>query len=124
MLRVGARRSGAAAEVHFLDAPVDVLFERIRARNMEIPPITLEDLKRWAEAFERPSAEEIALFDPLTVDCPQADRPDGHDTTCRPARQRLTTSWCCARVAAAPSELADSDCSTSSPGNTSTSAVP
>lgn len=47
-----------------LDAPVDVLFDRIRRRNMETPPITFEDIHRWAQMFERPSSEEMALFDP------------------------------------------------------------
>jgi predicted kinase len=49
--------------LHFLDAPVEVLWERIRARNAEAPPITLEDLREWDAAFERPTAEEMALFD-------------------------------------------------------------
>jgi predicted kinase len=34
-LRLGARALGAAVELHYLDAPVDVLFERIRRRGME-----------------------------------------------------------------------------------------
>ena len=63
-LRTGARASGARVELHFLDAPVDVLFDRIRRRNMETPPITLQDVERWAAIFERPSPEEMALFDP------------------------------------------------------------
>ena len=62
-LRAGARALGAAAELHFLDAPIDVLFERTSARKME-PPITLDPIKRWAEIFERPSPEELALFAP------------------------------------------------------------
>jgi predicted kinase len=63
-LRVGARALGAAAELHFLDAPVDVLFERIQQRNQEFPPIERADLMKWAEIFERPTPEEMALFDP------------------------------------------------------------
>ncbi|MBV9267378.1 MAG: GNAT family N-acetyltransferase [Acidobacteriaceae bacterium] len=63
VLRTGARRLGAAVELHFLDAPVDVLFDRIHRRKMETPPITLEDIQRWAQIFERPSSEEMALFD-------------------------------------------------------------
>jgi len=65
-LRAGARALGAAAELHFLDAPIDVLFERTSARKME-PPITLDDMKRWAQIFERPSSEELALFDPRST---------------------------------------------------------
>jgi len=62
-LRCGARALGAAVELHFIDAPVEVLFDRIRRRNRESPPITLEDVMKWDEAFERPSLEEMALFD-------------------------------------------------------------
>lgn len=63
-LRTGARALGAAVELHFLDAPVEVLFARIRQRNIEAPPISVDDITKWAEIFERPSAEEMALFDP------------------------------------------------------------
>jgi predicted kinase len=62
-LRSGAQALGAAVELHFLDAPVAVLFERIRGRNMESPPVTMDDLVKWAAIFERPTAEEMALFD-------------------------------------------------------------
>jgi len=62
-LRVTARNLGAAVELHFLDAPVEVLFERIQRRNAESPPITLEQMKTWANVFERPSPEEMALYD-------------------------------------------------------------
>jgi len=64
VLRTEARKLGAAVELHFLDVPVDVLFERIRRRNMEAPPITLEDIQSWSEMFERPTPDEMALFDP------------------------------------------------------------
>ena len=63
-LRAGARALGAAVELHFLDAPVEALFARIRERNMESPPTTFDDIVKWAEIFERPSSEEMALFDP------------------------------------------------------------
>jgi predicted kinase len=62
-LRTAARALGAAVELHFLDAPVEVLFDRICQRNVESPPVTLDDVMKWAEIFERPSSEEIALFD-------------------------------------------------------------
>jgi predicted kinase len=62
-LRAAARDPGAAAELHFLDAPIEVLFKRTSARKME-PAITLDQIKSWAEIFERPSPEELALFDP------------------------------------------------------------
>jgi predicted kinase len=63
-LRTRARTLGAAVELHFLDAPVDVLFDRICRRNAETPAITFEDIQRWAQLFEKPSPEEMALFDP------------------------------------------------------------
>jgi predicted kinase len=74
-LRLGARALGAAVELHYLDAPVDVLFERIRRRGMEHPPITREALVRWRAAFQAPDAEERALFDaPLETDrAPESD---------------------------------------------------
>jgi predicted kinase len=64
-LRVRARALDAAVELHFLDAPIDVLLSRIRARNQENPSIDRDDLLKWADIFERPSLEELALFDPL-----------------------------------------------------------
>jgi len=70
ILRTGARKLGAAAELHFLDAPVDVLFDRIRRRKTETPAITFDDIQSWAEMFERPSSEEMALFDPSSLQEP------------------------------------------------------
>src|SRR5262245_54226582 len=66
-LRVGARELGAAVELHHLAAPPEVLFERIRRRAREDPPIELADIRRWSEAFQAPGPEEIALFDSSTV---------------------------------------------------------
>jgi predicted kinase len=62
-LREGARALGAAVELHFLDVPLDVLLDRIRLRNREHPPITLDDLMNWDGQFQRPGAEEMPLFD-------------------------------------------------------------
>lgn len=62
-LRTGARTAGAAVELHYLSAPVDVLFERIQRRAMENPPIEREAILRWAQIFQAPTAEEFALFD-------------------------------------------------------------
>jgi predicted kinase len=72
-LRARARNLGAAVELHFLEAPVNVLFERIQQRNSESPPIQLDDLVKWAEMFERPSPEELALFDNLPAKSRPAD---------------------------------------------------
>ena len=62
-LRLGARALGAAVELHFLSAPVDVLFERVQQRGMEDPPLTHDDLVRSAAIFQAPTTEEIALFE-------------------------------------------------------------
>jgi len=62
-LRTGARALGAAVELHYLEAPVEVLFERIDRRGLEDPPITREDLARWHQAIEPPTSEEMALYD-------------------------------------------------------------
>jgi predicted kinase len=63
-LRLGARAAGAAVELHYLAAPPpEELFERIRRRGREDPPIELADVRRWGEVFQAPTAEEMALFD-------------------------------------------------------------
>ncbi len=68
-LRRGARDLGAAVELHYLSAPVDVLFERVRQRERENPPLERDDLLRYAEMFQAPTPEEMALFDqPSTGD--------------------------------------------------------
>src|SRR5262249_25682608 len=63
VLRGGARALGAAVELHFIDAPVNVLFERIHQRKRESPPIQFDDLLKWSGTFDRPSPEEAQNFD-------------------------------------------------------------
>jgi predicted kinase len=68
-LRLGARALGAAVELHYLSAPIDVLFERIQRRGAENPSIERDALSQWFEIFEAPTPEEMALFDePLIAD--------------------------------------------------------
>ena len=68
-LRLGARASGAAVELHYLSESLDVLFERLQRRRMEDPPASREDLARWAATIQIPDSEEMALFDkPLLAD--------------------------------------------------------
>lgn len=62
-LREEARALGAGVELVYLAAPPEVLFERVSARGRENPPITLEDIREWAAAFEVPGDEEWALYD-------------------------------------------------------------
>jgi predicted kinase len=70
-IRVRARELGVPVELHYLDAPLDVLWERVRRRNEHGPPgtpfITYDNLVDWSEhSFEAPTPEELALFDPST----------------------------------------------------------
>ncbi|MEZ4606683.1 MAG: AAA family ATPase [Deinococcales bacterium] len=62
-LRVGARALNATTELHYLSAPPETLFERIQKRAREKPPITLANLREWAQTFEVPTSEEMALYD-------------------------------------------------------------
>ena len=72
-LRLGARKIGATAELHYLRAPIDVLFARVQQRRMEDPPIKREDLEQWLANFQEPTAEEMARFDEhLIVDAADA----------------------------------------------------
>ena len=69
MLRLGARALGAAVELHYLHASVDVLFERLQRRLRENPPVERDALVRWVDIFQVPTVEEMALFDkPLVAD--------------------------------------------------------
>ena len=63
VLRNEARTLGAAVELHYVSERVEVLFERIRQRGTEDPPITRVQIQRWADSFDVPSADEMALYD-------------------------------------------------------------
>jgi predicted kinase len=67
-MRSVARDLGVGVELHFLDVPVDKLWRRIEARNLEPPwdgaPISRTHLDEWAALFQAPDAAELALFDP------------------------------------------------------------
>ena len=68
-LRLGARALGADVELHYVSAPLDVLFDRIQRRDLEKPPIERDALAHWFETFQVPTPEEMALFDkPLVRD--------------------------------------------------------
>ncbi|MGH9445751.1 MAG: AAA family ATPase, partial [Terriglobia bacterium] len=62
-LRLRAQALGAAVELHYLSASVDVLFDRIQRRGMENPPIERDALLQWIGKFQVPTVEEMALFD-------------------------------------------------------------
>jgi hypothetical protein len=83
-----AREHGVAVELRFLDAPVDVLTDRVAARNRALPEgaphIDPALVAFWADRIERPDVEELALFDP------PAARPSADGTLDReesPARR-------------------------------------
>lgn len=67
ILRKRARELGAAVELHYLSAPVEVLFERIERRAMEDPPITRDMVMKWASIIEIPTQEELQLFDQVAL---------------------------------------------------------
>lgn len=72
LLRLGARALGAAVELHYLSAPVDVLLERIQRRGLENPPIEPDAMYRWFDKFQAPTPEEMALYDEPVVADPSA----------------------------------------------------
>lgn len=70
-LREGARAQGAAVELRLLEASVDVLLESVRdrdtERNLGRRPLTRGDVEGYVAKFQRPDAEELALYDPPLV---------------------------------------------------------
>jgi len=62
-LRRQAQEMGAAVELHYLTAPLDVLFGRIERRRRENPPITRQRLAEWSRKFQAPNPQEMALHD-------------------------------------------------------------
>jgi predicted kinase len=85
-LRMRARELGAAVELHYLSASVDVLFDRVRCREMENPPIQRDQLVHWAEIFQVPTPDEMALFDKaLTLE---------FDWSPPPRLELLGCTWC------------------------------
>lgn len=67
-LRDGARALNAAVELHVLEASREVLLDRIHRRGVEDPPITDDALAGWCDAFQPPTPEERALYDPPLID--------------------------------------------------------
>ncbi|EJZ19440.1 hypothetical protein RCCGEPOP_20300 [Rhizobium sp. Pop5] len=59
-----ARELGAGFRIHFADISEDLLLERIRARNAELPAGTFHipeiKLKEWMLLFEPPMPDELA----------------------------------------------------------------
>jgi predicted kinase len=65
--RLFARSLGVKVELHYLDASIDVLEQRLEKRNLSAEwrelPITREHLETWSMTFEPPGPEELPLFD-------------------------------------------------------------
>ena len=65
--RSRAHALGARAVLCVLEVPLDELWERISQRNSELPPgafrISRAELDRAAKLFQRPTSEEMKLFD-------------------------------------------------------------
>lgn len=62
-LREDARALGAGVELHFLDEPREVLWDRVRERDMErrlgTRPLNRVDLEIYTGKFQRPDAAEL-----------------------------------------------------------------
>lgn len=70
--RAGAREAGARVVLCLLDPSVDELWDRLSRRNTDRPfgafEITKAALLRWSQAFQCPTADELALYDPWKAD--------------------------------------------------------
>jgi predicted kinase len=68
LCRIEARKVGARVVLCLLDHPIDELWNRLSQRNAERPngvfDIRKADLFRWSRRFQRPTADELALYDP------------------------------------------------------------
>ncbi len=78
-LRERARGLGAAAEFHYLHAPLDVLWHRVQARGLEqrhgARALTRQDMQGYEAAFDAPDEAERSLYDKPLV--PTADAMRG-----------------------------------------------
>jgi predicted kinase len=68
LYRTGGQAVGARVVLCLLNPPIEVLWERLSGRNADRPfgafEISKAELLRWSERFQRPTAGELALFDP------------------------------------------------------------
>ena len=69
--RSRAAQVGARSELHFLDVPLDILLDRLRLRNADLPPGTFAvdeaELRLWSTWLEPPGAEELQPREPVPV---------------------------------------------------------
>jgi predicted kinase len=66
-LRAEAHSVGAMVHLDFLDGTIDVRWERLRgsAQRAGAPEITRDELVAWSATIERPTADELATYDPM-----------------------------------------------------------
>jgi predicted kinase len=68
LCRTGARAVGARVVLCLLDPSIDELWNRLARRNADRPlgafEIPKTALLRWSRLFQRPMADELALYDP------------------------------------------------------------
>ncbi len=73
-LRTMARAAGAAVELRFVDAPIDVLWQRVEARGLEARhgsrSLTRADMLGYAQMFQAPDDAELALYDAPLIETP------------------------------------------------------
>lgn len=68
-LRDRALALGSRVELHYVTAPLDVLFDRVTVRELEDPPMTREQLEQYSKMFQQPTEAEGALYETfLTID--------------------------------------------------------
>lgn len=71
LFRKRSEELGATTEMVVLDLPVDVLWQRLDARNALASAntfhITEQELRSWDKLFERPAADELAGYDHAVV---------------------------------------------------------
>ncbi len=64
LFRSHSAELGVRFELHVLDVPLDELWRRLEARNLDLPPdtfpITRAELQEWAGWYGVPDADELA----------------------------------------------------------------
>ncbi len=63
-LRKKAHSIGAGFKIHYMECPVEILWERLEKRNLTVGKepvfhITKENLEEWSRIFEPPSEDEL-----------------------------------------------------------------
>lgn len=65
-LREGGQLLGASVELVWFDVSFDELRRRVSGRRQEDPPMTVADLRRAVDVFERPDRGELDTYDLVT----------------------------------------------------------